>query len=80
MGKDGYDVEYIPNGVPDASLVPIGGETVERIRILEGLRESASPPRHVVAREARQNESISPVGAQRLRGRVKLPDWRRTPA
>ncbi len=73
MGKDGYDVEYIPNGVPDASLLPVDGETAERIRILEGMRGSTSPLVIIVAREARPKRiDIARAVAQRLRGRIQV--------
>lgn len=73
MENDGYTVEYIPNGVPDSSLVAVDGETVERINILEGIKRSTLPLVIVVAREARPKRiDIARSVAQRLRGRIQV--------
>ena len=73
MGKDGYDVEYIPNGVPDSSLLPVVEGTAERISILEDMRRSALPLVIVVAREARPKRiDIARSIAQKFRGRIQV--------
>jgi len=73
MENDGYVIESIPNGVPDSSLVSVGGETAERINILEGIKRSALPLVIVVAREARPKRiDIARSVAQRLRGRIQV--------
>ncbi|MCE1195424.1 glycosyltransferase family 4 protein [bacterium] len=73
MGKDGYDVEYIPNGVPDPSRHPAGGGAAERISGLEEIRRSALPLVIVVAREARPKRiDIARSVAQRLRGCIQV--------
>lgn len=73
MENDGYTVEYIPNGVPDSFLLPVGGETADRIRSLERMRTLALPLVIVVAREARPKRiDIARSIAQRLRGRIQV--------